>query len=51
MLDPLSQRLEGFAEADLHRFNIGVGQHQVEDEMREGVTLNVDPQILHVGEI
>src|SRR5262249_39473331 len=48
---PSRGRLKGFAETDLHRFSIRIGQHQMEDEMRERLLGNRDTQILHVREI
>jgi len=49
--DAFSQRLEGFAEADAHRFRIGVGEHQVIEQVWERRTCQGDPEIRHVGEI
>jgi hypothetical protein len=50
-LDPLSQGLKRFAEAQADRFCVGVGEHKVIDHMREGVPCNRHAQILHMGEI
>src|SRR5713101_6322005 len=50
-LDPLSQSLKRFAEAQADRFCVGVGEHKVIDHMREGLPCNGDAQILHMGEI
>jgi hypothetical protein len=33
VFDSFGERFKGFAKADLHRLDIGVGQHQVEEQM------------------
>ena len=50
-LDPLSQGLERFAEAEADRFCVGVGQHKVIDHVRKGVPSNGHTQIFHMREI
>jgi len=50
-LQPLRQGLEALRAADPHRLRIGVGQHEMEDEMREGHAGDGDRQVGHVGEV
>src|SRR5437899_528128 len=50
-LDPLSQGLEAFAEANAGSFGVGVSQHKVIDHVRKGFSCNGHAQILHMGEI
>src|SRR5213082_2355278 len=50
-LDPLSQGLKRFAEAQADRLCVGVGEHKVIDHVREGFPCNGHAQILHMGEI
>src|SRR5712692_10400567 len=50
-LDPFSQRLEGFAEANAGSFHVGVGEHKVVHHMRKRFSCNGHTQVLHMGEI
>ena len=50
-LDPLSQGLEAFAEANAGSFGVGGSQHKVIDHVRKGFSCNGHAQILHMGEI
>lgn len=51
MFDALSQRLEAFTDTQGDRFDIRGGQHQVIDQMREGLSGNAHTQAAHVGKI
>ena len=50
-LQPLGQRLEALGETEGDRLDVGVGQHEVEKEMREGCPGDGDRQFLHMGEV
>ena len=50
-LQPFSQRFKTLAETDGDGFDIGVGQHTMEEPMREGRARNRNCQIAHVCEI
>ncbi len=50
-LQALGQRLKALRKADRDRFDVGVGQHQVVDQMREGETTERHAQVGHVGEV
>lgn len=51
LLDAFGQRLKGFAEAQPHDLRVGVGEHKVVHQMREGFARDGDPQVLHRGKI
>ena len=50
-LDPFRQRLEALRQADMDGFHIGVGQHEMEDEVREEDAGDGEAQVGHVGEV
>jgi hypothetical protein len=51
LLDALGQRLEGFAEAHAHHFDIGVREHKMVEQMRKSLSIDRDIEVTHVGEI
>src|SRR5437660_2027546 len=51
MFDALGERLKALAETERDRFDIGVGEHKVIDQMREGFSSNGNAQITHVRKI
>jgi hypothetical protein len=50
-LKSLGQGLEALGQTDLDRLDVRVGEHQVEDQVREGDPAESDPEIGHVGEV
>src|SRR5207237_2037552 len=50
-LDRFSEWLKALGEADLHRFKVRVGQHQMIEQMREGPPGQREGEILHMGEV
>jgi hypothetical protein len=47
----IAQRLKALREAEAYNLRVGVGQHKVVHQMREGRTCQRDAQVLHVGKI
>lgn len=50
-LDPFGQRLEALREADLHGFDVGVGQDQMVEQVREGLVGQRDAKVGHMREV
>ena len=50
-LQAFGERLEALREAELDRLDIGVGQHQVVDQVRERHAGQRDAEVGHVGEV
>ena len=48
---PLGQGLKALGKAQTDRLDIRIGQHQVEEHVREGHAAQRDPQIAHVREV
>jgi hypothetical protein len=51
LLNAFSQGFKGLAKAHTHRFDIGIGEHAVIEQMRESLPLNRHVEVTHVGEI
>jgi hypothetical protein len=51
VLQALAEALEALAKADRRRLPIGVGEHKVVDQVREGMTGERDAQVVAVGEV
>jgi hypothetical protein len=50
-LEAFGQGFEALGEADLDRLDVGVGQHEVENQVREVDPTESDAEIGHVGEV
>ena len=51
LFDAFGQCFKGFAEAHAYRFHIGVRQHEVIEQVGEGLPIDRHLEIIHVGEI
>jgi hypothetical protein len=51
LLNALGERFKAFAKAHTHRFDIGVREHEVVQQMGKGLPSNRHVEIIHGGEI
>src|SRR5579859_2953075 len=49
--DAFGQRLERFTKADAGHFHVGVGQHEMVDQMSKGCSRDRHPEIFHMRKI
>ena len=50
-LDSISKCFEGFGETEIHRFDVAVGQHTVEQRMIKLLASDFDMQVIADGEV